>query len=152
MPLTKQQLLIPRVLCIGGKEGEPNYPDSPYKVGQIITASSKSKRFPLFGENNEENWEAWVDKKEGGAIIVSIPGLLKYRHLFKPLPWWYGRTVEEMPLYLKAKKTGVVIKPLSYTRNPEGAVNLAGEDFPTSLEWFSPADLSDYNEYQKQKQ
>jgi len=27
MPLTKQQLLIPRVLCIGGKEGEPNWAD-----------------------------------------------------------------------------------------------------------------------------
>ena len=133
MPLTKQQLLIPRVLCIGGKDGEPNYPDSKFLTGEILI--EKGDQFVSI-DGTRSSHSSWM---------------YHFQNLFKPIPWWYGRTVEEMPLYLKAKKTGVVIKPLSYTRNPEGAVNFAGEDFPTSLEWFAPADISDYQEYQKAK-
>lgn len=140
MPLIKTELLIPRVLCIGGKEGEPNDTSGNFKSGQIITVG---------------------DLVQIGLQIFTASELLlvklcaDYPNCFKPLPWWYGRTVEEMPTHLKEGgfifdasqweyhesgwwyylERGVIKRTLGYT-NPN----------------VIPASLSDYQEYQKQKE
>lgn len=154
MPLTKQQLLIPRVLCIGGKEGEPNYPGSRFMTGDIIE------------QNGRDYWSIKADAWLNQTTVKKFP------HLFQPLPWWYGRTVEELPDYVK--QTGmedsagnpvqdVVMKVKKHHSAGNGewrddSINIFFADSyltgtPGSFTYavWEPADESEYQEYQKQK-
>ena len=145
MPLIKEQLMIPRVLCIGGKEGEPNYPGSMVKTGEILTHCT--------GITNGRYYES----KDGH--LIHLP--LNFPNCFKPLPWWYGRTVDEMPLYLKFiddGKTEFVLKVEKYLFHKDTteywAFEYLWENEPDvkrmALSGWKPADLTDYMEYQKQ--
>jgi hypothetical protein len=141
MPLTKQQLLIPRVLCIGTKEGEPNDTSGDYISGNIITVGDYL--------SNSDFLSMKATAEYLGGIVEKFP------HLFKPLPWWYGRTVEEMPEYVKntdilSMNNGKVYKVIKHEDN---FVYLEARNNPRfHIENFEPADISDYQKYQKQKQ
>ncbi len=89
MPLTKQQLLIPRVLCLGEK-GKRIWPGSIWLGGDII-------------EESPRHGDLMYCDTDG-------PRYSDFPHLFKPLPWWYGRTVEEMPLYVNTNCVYGVLK------------------------------------------
>ena len=156
MPLSKEQLMIPRVLCIGGKEGEPNYRNSPVNTGDVLELTIHGYLFQAcYG------------------VIVTRDTVSKFPHLFKPLPWWYGRTVEELPDYVK--QTGmedsagnpvqdVVMKVKKHHSAGNGewrddSINIFCADSyltgtPGSFTYagWEPADESEYQEYQKQKQ
>lgn len=142
MPLTKQQLLIPRVLCIGGKEGEPNYPGSMVKTGEVLTLCT--------GITNGRYYES----KDGH--LIHLP--LNFPNCFKPLPWLYGRTMEEMPEYITVD--GDTLKAEEYDLYPPVVNGVSGlvwvrlneKLLPIDLRKAAPADLSDYLEYQKQKE
>lgn len=130
MPLTKHQLLIPRVLCIGTKEGEPNFPGSRFMAGDIIK------------QNGRDYWskkaDAWLNKTT----------VKKHPHLFKPLPWWYGRTVEEMPEYILASKTYGIVKVNEWRCMGELCLALTDDGMLSAANWeFEPADESDYELY-----
>mgnify|MGYP003405361601 FL=1 len=141
MPLTKQQLLIPRVLCIGGKDGEPNYPDSPFCVGDILTY--------LDG--------MYFDKDNNCGI--STYDIIGFPHLFSLLQWWEKRKVNDLPQYVK-DENGEVWKVTKYfidssvacfyTGELEKKGWLKGTETPFNLLAVEPADLTDYMEYQKQ--
>ena len=128
MPLSKQQLLIPRVLCIGGKEGEPNYPGSMVKTGEILTHCT--------GITNGRYYES----KDGH--LIHLP--LNFPNCFKPLPWWEKRSASEMPDYVK-DNNGVV-------HTVEKIITADGNSWSTVSGDIEPADESDYQEYQKQKE
>ena len=135
MPLTKEQLLIPRVMCVGGKEGEPNYPGSQFKVGQVLT------QCVLYGD------EVFVHEDFSKPIYSSFA--FKFPHLFRPMPWWEGRQPEDMPKYVRIKNK--VLRVVKY--------NLTfGEFLPKKskymkrLEYTQPATEQEYLEYQKQKE
>ena len=138
MPLTKQQLLIPRVLCIGTKEGEPNFPGSRFMTGDIIE------------QNGRDYWsikaDAWLNKTT----------VEKHPHLFKPLPWWYGRTVEEMPLFVKCINTPDQVHfPDEVFKVNWKLSHLGFSDrgaIVPNTDCYQPADEADYQEYQKQKE
>lgn len=146
MPLIKTELMIPRVLCIGGKEGEPNDTSGKWISGRIIELT--------------ENWPNCQNP------FYLVPGydikyFNQYPHLFKPLPWWYGRTVEEMPQYVKDENFEVwkVTKyfidssvACFYTGELEKEGWLKGTETPFNLLAVEPADEAEYQEYQKQKQ
>lgn len=138
MALTKQQLLIPRVLCIGGKDGEPNDTSGNFKSGQIITVG---------------------DLVQIGLQIFTASELLlvklcaDYPNCFKPLPWWYGRTVEEMPDFIQASKTYGIVKVNEWRCIGELCLALTDDGMLSAANWeFEPADESEYQEYQKQKE
>ena len=157
MPLTKQQLLIPRVLCIGGKEGEPNYPFSMFTTGVILVKNSE-----------------YVYKSTGKFEFSILSEIVdKFPHLFSQMPWWEGRKVDELPDYVK--QTGmedsagnpvqdVVMKVKKHHSAGNGewrddSINifcadsyLTGTPGSFSYAGWEPADLSDWEEYQKQKQ
>ena len=101
MPLTKQQLLIPRVLCIGGKDGEPNYPGSRFMTGDIIE------------KNGRDYWSVKADAWLNQTTVDKFP------HLFKPLPWW-ERDESELPEYVKSIETGRVYKRIKSVKAYEG--------------------------------
>lgn len=82
MPLTKEQLLMPRYLCTG-TPGKPLWPGYHHKHGDIITNVS----------------QVWINTMANEAP-----------HLFKPLQWWEYRKPEEMPEYVKSHETGRVYK------------------------------------------
>jgi len=133
--LTKQQLLIPRVLCIGGKDskqGDRLWPESRLKVGDILTLN-----YGIF----------WCDEFESGYVDGFY---LYFPHLFKPLPWWYGRAVEELPEYLNID--GGVFKVDMYDFGNDVVYVFTITVVPVLLRQCTPADESEYQEYQKQKE
>lgn len=87
-PLTPQQLLIPRYEVIAP------WPDmSPLvKVGHIFTPIKKGSNY----YQSEQN-----------AALISLPNECPAN--LRPLPWYHGRKIEEMPEYVK-----VVSKEISF--------------------------------------
>ena len=131
--LTKQQLLSPRVLCIGGEQGKPNYTGSQFKTGEILT---KEKRYNdvYLTDNNRSYIFCWHADR--------------FPHLFKPLQWWYGRTVEEMPEYILASKTYGIVKVNEWRCMGELCLALTDDGMLSAANWeFEPADESDYELY-----
>lgn len=134
MSLTPEQLMIPRALCLGKEPGDPLWPMCMYfKVGDILAMEDNAYAGP-----------------RGGKLHKSF--IDAYPTLFRPIVWWFGRNLDEMPLYLKWKKTGKIVKPIAYTKRPEGAAEFPHEDFPISLEWFIPATEAEYIAYQNTMQ
>ncbi len=147
MPLNKQQLLIPRVLCVGGKEGEPNDTSGDFITGDILTQTVKSVH-------------KWKSAKLKHSVYLDPDFIEKFPHLFKPLPWWYGRSVEEMPEYLifiDDGKTEFVLKVEKYLFHKDTteywAFEYLWENEPDvkrmALSGWEPADESEYQEYKK---
>lgn len=142
--------MIPRVLCIGGKEGEPNDTSGEFITGKILTVGT----IVQFGL-----------QVFAASELLLTEMCTKYPHLFNPLPWWYGRTVDEMPEYVKWNHKGE-------RGEPELTVNKVTDWFMEDGTWrwiglndecgnfvfwndesqYQPADESEYQEYQKQKQ
>ena len=131
MPLTKQQLLIPRVLCIGTKEGEPNDTSGDFITGDILTQTVKSIH-------------KWKSEKLKHSVYFCDKWIEQFPHLFKPLPWWEKRSASEMPDYVK-DNNGVVHKV-------EKLITKDGNSWSTVSGDIEPADESEYQEYQKQKE
>lgn len=144
MPLSKEQLMIPRVLCIGTEDGKQNYPKSLFKSGQVLELDNIS----------HDGRNCYV------VPSYDIDYFLSYPNCFKPLPWWYGRTVEEMPEYVSHTLKGVTTyhKVLAWAWGGngwlwEGVGDERGDFFVWSDHFqYQPATLEEYQEYQKQKQ
>lgn len=134
MPLTKQQLLIPRVLCIGTEDGKQNYPKSLFKSGQVLELDNIS----------HDGRNCYV------VPSYDIDYFLSYPNCFNPLPWWYGRTVEELPEYLNID--GGVFKVDMYDFGNDVVYVFTITVVPVLLRQCTPADESEYQEYQKQKE
>lgn len=147
MPLSKQQLLIPRVLCIGGKEGEPNYPGSRFMTGDIIE------------KNGRDYWSVKADAWLNQTTVEKFP------HLFKPLPWWEKREESDMPVYIKWEHKSekgepeIKVEKVKYWFLEVGSWRWIGENgdmgnfyYYKDEDQYQPADESDYQEYQKQNQ
>lgn len=78
MPLSKQELLIPRYKVIA------DYPGSHEKVGTIIT---------LGLPNEHDGWDmVYLSENEHR--------LPKYPHIYKWLEWWEEREASDMPEYI----------------------------------------------------
>ena len=141
MPLIKTELLIPRVLCIGTKEGEPNDTSRDYISGNIITVGDYL--------SNSDFLSMKATAEYLGGLVEKFP------HLFKPLPWWEKRSPLDMPDYIK-NKTAI---PVTFSKVDEWDADDNGKiAFCVNGRWsgnlwaIEPADLSDWEEYQKQKQ
>lgn len=137
--LSKQQLLIPRVLCIGGKEGEPNDTSGDFITGDILTIAVKSIH-------------RWMSEKLKQWVYLDPDCIEKYPHLFKPLPWWYGRTVDEMPKFAKHIKTGSVIDISDWYVSHLGCIAMRDDEnnevYPDSWN-YEPADEAEYLKFNK---
>lgn len=81
--MTKEQLLIPRYLCTG-TPGKPLWYGCHWKHGDVIQMEDTIRGL------------CCVYEDDAGTHFKGQPYFADYPHLFKPLPWWYGRTVEEL--------------------------------------------------------
>ncbi len=136
MPLSKEQLMIPRVLCIGTEDGKQNYPKSLFKSGQVLELDNIS----------HDGRNCYV------VPSYDIDYFLSYPNCFNPLPWWYGRTVEEMPEYVKNEYHVFNVEKWVIDKTAYLGFVYVHKGYKELSIDLTPADEADYQEYQKQKQ
>ena len=86
MPLTKEQLLIPRVMCIGKRNTARNPFGIFYTENDILTQG--------------RDIMMW-DSEDRGEVYFDPDWVEMMPHLFKRLKWHEKRDVKEMPEYIK---------------------------------------------------
>lgn len=143
-------LLVPRIEVIGTQQGTPNYPNSPFKTGDIIELDSVSK---IKGE--------MLYYKKFPPIHIELSVCDQFPHLFRKMAWYEKRLIREMPEYLKSWD-----KPVNHQSTFSNVVIKAGVDFFWNnsefqidkdgfveayggiyIHVFTPATLSDYTDY-----
>ena len=143
--MTPEELMKPRYKVVA------DYPGNVFEIGSVITFLKQIKEGQIL---------IWAYKDR----TVTFSSFDKYPHLFKPLQWWEHREDIEMPEYvivnsksiLSDAKIGAVYKVVKHFSTSTGKYNetgcqLLGNDY-ISYNRLAPADLSDYNEYLKQKE
>lgn len=135
MSLTPEQLLTPRVLCIGTEEGTPNDTSRFWVSGQIIE----------FGRNNPNVWF--------NGVKFKFEDFEKFPHLFRKMPWYEARTAEEQPEYIKRYYDS---KTLFYKKEVNGDImkykSLHYDNYLlVGLKCCEPSTEAEYLEYQKSK-
>lgn len=134
MSLTKEQLLISRVMCVGTEPGTPNYPGSEFNTGDILMETIRL----LYSKVGQE------------SCRISKGMLDRFPHLFRPMPWWEGRKPEDMPEYIKYGQ-GAVYKVIEWKENEHYGVYALcerGEDYPLIMQpQTSPATEQEYLDY-----
>ncbi len=139
MSLTKEELLIPRVMCIGGKEGEPNDTSGDFITGDILTQTVKSIH-------------KWRSEKLKHSVYLDPDFVEKFLHLFKPLQWWEHRKPEDMPEYVWYKDKGVFKVDVWDFKYEEAMIFKGGLISTVSIGLLTPATEQEYLDYQKQKE
>lgn len=132
MPLTKEQLLIPRVMCVGTEPGTPNDTSGNWITGTICTLSDT------------------INGTGEPCCVVpqySMKFFSRFPHLFRPMPWYEGRHPEDMPEYIKYGQ-GAVYKVIEWKENEHYGVYALcerGEDYPLIMQpQTSPATEQEY--------
>lgn len=137
--LTKEQLLQPRYRVIAG------YPDSKFKVGDIIELTIENPYVALNGSSS--------------YLVYYETELKKYPHLFAPAHWSEQRTKEEFPEYLAFQSDEgpeEIYKVSGLSINGAGFVSFVQceeeeEDFWPAI-YHRPATQEEYEAYQQSKQ
>ena len=135
MSLTPEQLMIPRVMCIGTEVGTPNNPSNgSYISGDIYTKT--------------DHTYVWCSKLIG-HVFFEEDWAKKYPHLFRPMPWYEGRKPEEMPEYLRPSKTYGIVKINEWRCIGEMCLALTDDGMLSSNNWeFEPSTEAEYIAYQ----
>lgn len=120
----KEQLMIPRYEVIA------DYPNSPYKAGDIITLSDFDSG-------------VWYKKYPPRHFEQSDSD--KYPAIFKPLKWYERRELSEMPEYVKYIGVTVITKVDKHYVMGIGFNNQYGKW--TEYDHVMPSTLEEYNAY-----
>ncbi len=134
--MTPEELLQPRVIVCGApdaKDGDSPYPQSPFKVGDILIKENESKYASTVSFAKCKTWT-----------------INRFPHIFRRLEWWEKRELSDMPKYVMAKD-GIVWKVDLWR---ESHMGILGETNDTKImdgvfmaQWTTPATESDYNEF-----
>jgi len=101
-----------------------DYPESPYPVGEIIERTGKTTFFE------------------------------KYPAIFKPLPWWSHRKIEDMPEYVKYQyhnDSPIIFKSEKWDMGMPNQVSAMFNRSWYYTPYISPATLSDYTTFTEKK-
>ena len=144
-------LLIPRIIVTG------NYPDTPYKIGQVLTKDGNRNSFLLLRRNiRDEFGEPAVEE----VMFPFHSFCSNFPLLFKPLIWWKHRKPEEMPRYVKVKCAvykierwepnglGWILHHVNIPYKPELTMNVK-LDWHFHSDKFLPATEEEYNYFIK---
>ena len=96
MPLSNEILLKPRIRVIAP------YPNSPYKIGDLMECSGDAFYLIKFGQCKD---------------FVSAKSLEPFfSHLLKPLVWWEERELADFPEYVETQMHGeaVIVKVIKW--------------------------------------
>ena len=151
MPLTKEQLLIPRVMCVGTEPGKLIWPWSTLVSGQILTPTHNGVNYAYSFTDLLTGEELWLDEN----------GIAKFPNLFRPMPWWEGRNPEDMPKWVKFSenymnfKAGSVYETECWSDKHYDCIQFRSEEGLCGVpfgKWVAPATEQEYLDYQKQKE
>ena len=141
--MTTEELLKSRVKVIAP------YPNSPYKVGEILTE--------FFFDNGNSYFSVNKDEKTFPDRVINSRTINECPNIFRKMEWWEDRKIEDMPEYLKEECTGEVIKT-EWRWNER--LEIEGRNIE-SKEWYEtdiatldslPATIEEYEQYLKTKQ
>lgn len=126
-------LMIPRYEVVA------DYPDSEFKVGDIIEfAYKRCKPFCFTEEAKIEYWFTdFIDRGKKGSTSYCILTFEPHPHLFRHLQWWEKRNIEDMPQYVKSiEDYGVNTAKWAKDEQHKTGLSLSidGSDF-----WFNPS-------------
>lgn len=127
MPLTKEQSLIPRYKV---KDKYPGMEAEPFHLGQIITLQWHREED---GEFSKEGF-IHVPIKHMPRSFMWQSFFDLYPNIFKPLPWWSDRSLEDMPEYLRiierptlvSVEIGSIVKVFKHFTSSFGEPNKRG--------------------------
>lgn len=141
MPLTKEELLKPRIKCV------IDYPGNIFGVDKILQFTDKADKEFSFSEE----WIFIKDDVAWGKTFFD-----QYPLLFKKLEWWEDIKLEDMPEFVKCVKSpdgiisvGQVLK--CSWNNHGGKSEDMGWIFPYT-NCYEPATEEEYTAYINQKQ
>ena len=147
--LSSEELLKPRFKVIAP------YPDSPFKVGDILRLHPRSFKNPT----STQRWTTKPELPEFDAPII-LGHVDRFPALFQPLQWWEERAVEDLPEYVECARTpdqeimpGDVLKIREWFCGTCGRTTHKGDDHAVCVldnNCFLPATLADYTAYQNQ--
>lgn len=129
MPLTKEQLLIPR-----------------YKVIALWPFEYVSRIGDIHHQPDVSRGGQWT------ALWNWWDEMAKHPHLFQPLPWWSDRKPEDMPEYLKWRTKQQIVKPVRWEANCEFYYLSEHDIVGYYSDYTDPATEEEYNAYINQKQ
>ena len=143
MPLSKAELLTPRIEVIA------DYPNSPFSVGDILTERTDLYVYPVF-----------ADAAHNNPVYISQGDAEQHPHLFRQLPWYEKRDIEDMPEYVKTglinqRFSRVQWKPMYNGDNIESwKISEDGTFWKNiwSIPTIQPATQEEYEAYIKTKQ
>lgn len=92
-----EHLLIPRVLCKGSEDGQPNDTSGDFFTGDILVRKDENKPYK------------WYSTRLKHSVYFHYDWVEKFPYLFSFLDWWNNRSEEEMPHYLKPKEDGKLV-------------------------------------------
>lgn len=134
--MTPDELLIKRYKCIAPIPFQP-FPDM-YNVGDIFTDNGKT---------------AVLNQKGDPVYVVEWE---KYSHLFQPLPWYAERKPEDMPPYIKRKRSDGTFEILRVLHPSCDRREFGHEDGTIEHRFVfndgfggTPATLEEYNEWKQ---
>jgi len=139
--MTTSELLQPRYLC-AAPDGAEHYPNSPFEVGEII----------ILVDTIHPTYDHYSNGVEG----VSVDDVLKHPHLFKALPWYHGRAVEDMPEYIRPKDDNSKVHKVKWEKddlsNSGWCLSVDEPEFwiDACFDNIDIATLSDYEAYKNQ--
>jgi len=148
MSLTKDQLLIPRVMCVGTQPGTINYPDSEFVTGEIL----------MFGKSLTHSGDEIINDngcfwKQDQSAYISKRYAEAFPHLFRPMPWWEGRNPEDMPKWVKFSenymnfKAGSVYETECWSDKHYDCIQFRSEEGLCGVpfgKWVAPATEQEY--------
>lgn len=144
MPLSKEQLLMPRYLYTG-TPGKPLWYGCHWKHGDIVKLDQTADGLACIYEDHK------------GLHFVKELYFNEAPHLFKPLQWWEYRKLEEMPEYVltsfKNEATGNVMLANGIFFKvekwvTETFIGVDGEQILAHLEGYKPSYLYRYPEWE----
>jgi len=143
--MTTDELLNTRYIIIA------DYPNSPYKIGDILHKYTWVETATSFYTTDPE---CLIQGTIGTSEIIE-----SYPSIFRKMEWWEGRAPEDMPKYLKVIETGEIEKttryfidtkiPAYYTGILEKKGIFKGEETPFNLKATLPATEEEIYDYQK---
>ena len=143
--MSTEELLKPRYKVIAP------YPNSPYKVGEILTEFFFDNGNSYFSVNDENGFH---DKVISSETIKECP------NIFKEVEWWEDRKIEDMPEYVRFSHLPIVWKikkwDFDWFKNPIPEKNVQNGETLTILYHFDkskmlPSTQEEYKQYQQSK-
>ena len=149
--INKKQIMSTEELLKQRRKVIAPYPNSPYKIGEILTEFFFDNGNSYFSVNSESGFH---DKIVSGETIKECP------NIFSTMNWWEERELNDMPEYVRFKSNGEILRIAKRAKGTPSDVYCQGVckgGFTHYYQWLSlydmmPSTKEEYEQYLKTKQ